>query len=134
MEFLVEQEHGRVAITVLRPEGNIDSSTYEAFQAKARELIEAGARYILIDMTRVPYVSSAGLRALHNIFNQLRALHPEDGGAEEDVIKGIKAGTYKSPHLKIFNFTKEARAAFDMGGFDMYIETFNDRHAAVAAF
>ena len=73
MDFKVEQERGRVAVTVLRTAGNIDSTTYEAFQKKALELIEAGARYLLVDLSDSPYMSSAGLRALHAIFKRMRA-------------------------------------------------------------
>ena len=134
MDFKVEQERGRVAVTVLRPAGNIDSTTYEAFQKKALELIEAGARYLLVDLSDSPYMSSAGLRALHAIFKRLRAVHTEDLHTEEDVIKGIKDGAYKSPHLKLIHLSKDTRAAFEMGGFDLYIETFSDRRAAIASF
>jgi len=134
MNFTVEQEHGHVSVTVLSPEGNVDSSTYEAFHKKANELIEAGAHYLLIDMAHVPYISSAGLRALHEIFKKLGTMHDNSAGSEAEMLKGIRDGSYKSPYLKLCNFSKNARSAFEMGGFDMYIETFNDRKSALASF
>jgi len=134
MEVKVSTENGRVPITVMHVDGNIDSSTYEAFQAKADELIKSGSRYFLIDLSHAPYISSAGLRALHSIYNKLRALNPEAHLSDEDVRKGIRAGTYKSPHLKLLNLSKEALTSFKMGGFDMYIETFDDMKSAIASF
>ncbi|HJZ13727.1 MAG TPA: STAS domain-containing protein [Acidobacteriota bacterium] len=134
MEVKVSTEKGRVPITVMHVDGNIDSSTYGTFQAKADELIEKGSRYFLIDLSHAPYISSAGLRALHSLYNKLRSLNPDANLSEEDVRKGISAGTYKSPHLKLLNLSKEARTAFQMGGFDMYIETFNDMKSAIEAF
>ena len=134
MEVKVSTENGRVPITVMHVDGNIDSSTYEAFQAKADELIKGGSRYFLIDLSHAPYISSAGLRALHSIYNKLRALNPEAHLSDEDVRKGISAGTYKSPHLKLLNLSKEALTSFKMGGFDMYIETFDDMKSAIASF
>ena len=65
MEIKVSTENGRVPITVLHVDGNIDSSTSETFLSTVRKLINEGARYILVDLSHAPFVSSAGLRAFH---------------------------------------------------------------------
>jgi anti-anti-sigma factor len=134
MEIKVSTENGRVPVTVLHVDGNIDSATYQAFQSKVNELIKDGAQYILVDLAHAPYVSSAGFRALHQIFNDLRARHPSSNLSEEEVKKGISAGTYKSPHLKLLNLSKETKTTFEMSGFDMFIETYDDRKKAIASF
>jgi len=134
MNIQVSTEQGHVPVTIMHVDGNIDSKTYEEFQKKAEEAIEAGARYILVDLSHAPFISSAGLRALHQIFNELRARDTTDPVSEEDVLKGISAGTYKSPHLKLLNLSKEARTAFELSGFDMFIETYNNRQAAIDSF
>ena len=134
MEIKVSTENGRVPVTVMHIDGNIDSATYEIFKAKTDELIKNGTRHILVDLSHAPFVSSAGLRALHGVFNQLRSLNPDANLSEEDVKKGISAGTYKSPHLKLLNLSRETRTAFELSGFDMYIETFSDRKTAIASF
>jgi anti-anti-sigma factor len=134
MEIKVSTENGRVPVTVLHVDGNIDSATYQAFQSKVNELIKDGAHYILVDLSHAPYVSSAGFRALHQIFNDLRARHPASNLSEEEVKKGISAGTYKSPHLKLLNLSKETQTTFEMSGFDMFIETYDDRKKAIASF
>jgi anti-anti-sigma factor len=134
MEIKVTNESGRVPVTVMQIEGNLDSSTYEQFQTTARKLVDEGARYILIDLSHAPFVSSAGLRALHTLFNDLRARNPEANLSDEQVKKGISAGTYKSPHLKLLNLSPETKSAFETSGFDMYIDTFTDRKAAINSF
>jgi len=134
MEIKVSNENGRVPVTIMHIDGNIDSATYEIFKAKTDELIKNGTRHILVDLSHAPFVSSAGLRALHGVFNQLRSLNPDANLSEEDVKKGISAGTYKSPHLKLLNLSRETRTAFELSGFDMYIETFSDRKTAIASF
>ena len=134
MEIKVSTESGRVPVTVLHVDGNIDSSTYEQFQSTAKKLIDAGTRYILVDLTHAPFVSSAGLRALHTLFNELRTRNPEANLSDDQIKKGISAGTYKSPHLKLLNLSPETRSAFETSGFDMYIDTFTDRNAAIASF
>jgi anti-anti-sigma factor len=134
MEIKVSTESGRVPVTVLHVDGNIDSSTHEQFQSTAKRLIEEGARYILVDLSHAPFVSSAGLRALHTLFNELRSRNPEANLSDEQVKKGISAGTYKSPHLKLLNLSPETKLAFETSGFDMYIDTFTDKNAAIASF
>lgn len=134
MEIKVSTENGRVPVTVLHVDGNIDSSTYEKFQSTAKQLIDEGARYILVDLSHAPFVSSAGLRALHTLFNELRSKNPDSNLTDEQMRKGISAGTYKSPHLKLMNLSPETRSAFEMSGFDMYIETFTDMKKAIASF
>jgi anti-anti-sigma regulatory factor len=134
MEIKISTENGRVPITVLHVDGNIDSSTYETFLSTARKLINEGTRYILVDLAHAPFVSSAGLRAFHTVFNELRSINPEANLSDEQMKKGISAGTYKSPHLKLLNLSTETKTAFETSGFDMYIDTFNDRKAAIASF
>ncbi len=134
MDIQVFNENGRVPVTVMHIDGNIDAQTYEQFQAKAEELINEGTRYLLIDLSHSPFVSSAGLRALHQIFNKLRARDTENPISEADVRRGISAGTYKSPHLKLLNLSKETKTAFELSGFDMFIDTFNKKEDALASF
>ena len=49
---------------VLRVEGSVDPSTFKHFQATFRWLNQQGIRYIVVDMSRMTYISSAGLSLL----------------------------------------------------------------------
>ncbi|MBK7320582.1 MAG: STAS domain-containing protein [Anaerolineales bacterium] len=132
MEIKITAMKGRVPVQVMHLHGDLNSSTYEAFQSKANELIKNGTQYILIDLTHTPFISSAGLRAIHSIYNQLRAAKPDRN--DEEIRKGISAGTYRSPYIKLLNLSSDAEKAFSLGGFDMYIETHTDLLKAVSSF
>jgi anti-anti-sigma factor len=132
MNIKVSTEQGRVPVTVVHVEGNIDSSTYEAFHSDVEKSIKGGARNILIDLSQVAFVSSAGLRSFNILFNRLRDLSPDV--SDEEMHKGISAGTYKSPHLKLLNPSKETLATLEASGFSMFIDTFKDLKTAVASF
>src|SRR5512138_1758312 len=134
MNIKISTEQTRVPVTILQVEGDLDSSTYDDFLSQAQKLINEGARYMLIDLSHVPYVSSAGLRAIYTIFKDLRAVHPEENLSEEQMEKAARMGTYKSPHLKLLNLSDGVRGVFQMGGFDRYIESFADRDKALASF
>lgn len=130
MELSVTQEQGKVPVTVLHVKGNIDSTTYQAFQTQAEKLIADGAHDLLLDLHEVPYMSSAGLRSLNQIYNKLRA------GAEDqaNVTKGVTAGTYKSPHLKILSPSARVLETLKMSGFDMFLDIRTNLQDAVASF
>jgi len=102
--------------------------------AKANELINGGARFILIDLAHTKFITSAGFRAFNDLFNKLRSLHPDANLSDEEIKKGISAGTYKSPHLKLLNLSDEARTAFELAGFNLFIEAYTDLQTAVASF
>jgi anti-anti-sigma factor len=130
MEIIVSQEQGRVSVTVFRVKGEINAATYEQLQKRAEEVVAAGTRDLLIDLTEVPYMSSAGLRALNHIFNLL----DRDANMSEAVRKGVANGTYKSPHLKLLNPTPRVLEALRMAGFDMFLEIHHSHADALASF
>ena len=132
MEITVTKMNGRVPVDVIHIEGKLDSSSYGTFKAKAKEMINEGTRYILLDLTKTTYISSAGLSALQAIFTDLRAL--DTNVTEEAIHKEIAAGTYKSPHLKLVNLSKEVNDVIKISGFDMFIEISPDLIAAVNSF
>jgi len=134
MDIKTFTEKGDVMVTVMHVDGNLDNSTYQAFQSKADELIDGGAHFILVDLDHVPYVSSAGMRALQHIYDRLRRRYPASDISEEEVKRRIREGTYKSPFLKLLNPSAEAAKTFEMSGFDMFIEIFTDKAAAIASF
>lgn len=132
MDIVVWQEQGRVPVTVLHVRGELNVTSYEQLQVEARKAFDAGARNMLLDLTEVPYVSSAGLRAIHWIFAVLR--NGGDGESPDAVSKGLRDGTYKSPHLKLLNPSDHVMEVLHTAGFDMYLEVYQDLAQAIASY
>ena len=120
LNIMVGEAQGSVPVTVLRVEGDIDAATYKTLQDKASEIIDGGAKHILLDLGGVEYMGSAGFRALHAISNQL-------GGDDS-------AGLAKSAHLKLLNPTEAVARVIKTLGFDVYLDIFQDRDEALNAF
>ena len=123
---------GRVPVTVLQVHGDIDSNTYEQLQAQADGVFQSGARHLLLDLGEVPYISSAGIRALHYIFNLYR--NSSEGESEETIRKGLRDGTYKSPHLKLLKPSQGVSKVLGLSGYDMFLEIHQDLNSALASF
>lgn len=122
------QENALVPITVFQIHGDIDVNTGQMVEEKARQAYEQGMRYLLLDLSEVDYISSAGLRVIHMIYKMLRQ------APQEKVSKGILDGSYRACHLKLLNPCPEVDAALKMTGFDMYLDVFSDRQQALEAF
>jgi hypothetical protein len=128
----VSSLQGRVPITLFYVNGDIDANTYDKLQAKAEEAFSNGTRYLLLDLSSVPYISSAGIRALHNLFNLMRSGDPDE--SEDAVHKGVRDGTYRSPHLKLLNPTEGVSRILSMSGYDMVLEVHKDLQEAINSF
>jgi anti-anti-sigma factor len=132
MDMTISTEKARVDVSLVHVHGNIDSSSYEAFEERVQELIDAGARYVLIDLSHVPFLSSAGLRALNSLFYKLRSLVQDR--SDEEMKKGIREGTYHSAHFKLAGANQNVRQVLEMSGFDMYLDVLPDVKTALASF
>ena len=117
---MVGEAQGSVPVTILRVEGDIDASTHKTLQDKAAEVIEAGAKNILIDLGGVSYMGSAGFRAIHAVANML----------SDDESEGLA----KSSHLKLLNPTEAVGRVIKTLGFDVYLDIFQDRNEAINSF
>ena len=129
MDITVSNEDGSVPVTIFRLDGDLIHE--EPLQSRIKEAYDAGARNVLLDLRAVPYISSAGLRVLHYVYNLLNA-SDEDGG--ETVRRGITQGSYKSPHLKLLRPSKNAMKALSIAGYDMFLDVHDSEKEAVAAF
>ncbi len=129
MEILSWRETGQVPVTILQVKGDLTAE--EPLESDARVAFQDGARDIVLDLSHVPYISSAGLRAIHVLYMLLRSADPGD---EEAAARGIARGTYKSPHLKLVKPSKNGMKALTTAGYDMFLELFDDVPAAVATF
>ena len=132
MDITVAQEQGNVPVTVIHVDGNTDSASADEFEKKVMEVIDAGARHLVLDLSKVPYMSSAGLRVLQHVFDKLRSLTSDKG--DKEMYRQINDGSFVSPNLKLINPTKEVMEVLKMSGFDMLISVEKDLQTAVASF
>jgi hypothetical protein len=130
MKISVSREEARVPVTILHLDGAL--TTEEELEEAAQREMDDGARYLLVDLAKVPYMATAGLRALHSIYESLRDLEAER--SDDEVRKGISSGTYASAHLKLLSPTEHTLETLRTAGYDMFLDIYKDRKKALAAF
>jgi anti-anti-sigma factor len=136
MDISVSQAQGEVPVTVLKLDGQLDGQNFQDLIAKAQELYKAGSRDLLLDLSDLSYISSAGLVALHSIALLLRGEEvpdPEGGwSAFRSMGRSSEAGIQR--HIKLLNPREEVKGVLEMVGFDRVFEVHTDLDQAVKSF
>ena len=74
MEITLSQKN---QFNVLAVSGRLDALTAPAFELEVRKLLDAGACSVIVDLTDLVFVSSAGLRGILTLAKSLRAVSGE---------------------------------------------------------
>jgi anti-anti-sigma regulatory factor len=140
MNISVEQGHGRVTVTIVRLDGELDASNYEALIGRTRELFDAGSRDILLDLRGVSYMGSSGLVAIHAVallFEGEQLPDFESGWeAHHAIARSVESGRAQE-HTKLLASADPAnsvRRVLSRTGMDRFIPVETDEAAAVASF
>jgi anti-anti-sigma factor len=136
MEITVSKQTGRVEVTVLRLNGELDGQTYQKLIDQAKELYASGVRDFLLDMGDLTYISSAGLVAMHTVALLLRGeavSDTEDGWASMKSAKKTSDDKMQE-HIKLLNPRPEVRSVLEMVGFDRVFEIHSNVEDAVKSF
>ena len=136
MEIIISQKQGTSPVAVMELKGSLDGSSYENFITEAQKLYDAGTRNLLVDMSELTFLSSAGLSALHRT---ARVFRGEDSSTFEEGWSAIHAmGKEKDSglqqHVKLLNPNEKIRGVLDTVGFLAFFEIFTNMDAALASF
>ena len=118
LQIGVSKEDGDKAVTIMRLNGSVDANTQSTLETRAKEVIDGGAQNLILDMSGVDYLGSAGMRAIHAISNMLS---PDEQGM-------------RSSHLKVLSPSPAAAKVFKTLGFDSFIDIHDNVDDAIAAF
>jgi anti-anti-sigma regulatory factor len=136
MEITISTRQGRVPVTVVQPHGDIDASNYAELVNKVEGLIKGGAHDFLIDLSEVPFMSSAGLVALHSLAITLRGEKPVSPEAGWSSLKTMDRSRQMGvqQHIKLLSPQPHVAETFEKAGFSQFFAVFDDLQKAVASF
>ena len=101
------------SVTVVEMDGNLDTNTSVDAQDHLNGLMDDGAAKLLVDFTKVDFVSSAGLRVLLATAKRLGGV----GGS-----------------LRICGLNETVNEVFEISGFSTILEVFPTRDDAMQGF
>jgi anti-anti-sigma regulatory factor len=67
MDINITVEQASEAVAIMKLTGTVDASNFMEIVDKAGEIYKNPARYLVIDLSDVPSVSTTGMVALHKI-------------------------------------------------------------------
>ncbi|MFZ5904596.1 MAG: STAS domain-containing protein [Chloroflexota bacterium] len=134
MDITTSKHEGKVPVTVLHINGKLDSNSFQSLIAEAQKVYDAGARHLVLDMTNMSYISSAGLAALHSISLIFQGKDAPDLNAGWQVFKGIDFNREKQSQVKLAGMWPEVQSVLDVVGFTLLFETYPNVDAALASF
>lgn len=115
MEFYYKKVDDDVLI--LSADGGLDKGTAHQFVGELRKIVESGASKIIVDCTKLNYISLHGLRTLFGLHKKL-AGHGGDVrvAAIQGKIAGMVAESRLSNVFHVYPYVDRARHAFRMPG------------------
>jgi len=122
------QIQGEVPVTILHLSGHLHGDTESELLNQVRQAQADGSKYLLLDLSDVDILTSAGLRAIHNIFNLFT---PQD---DMQIIRQHGDEPYKSPYLKLVCPNPDVYYVLNIAGFLQNLLIYNDMDEAVNSF
>ena len=136
MDISVSQMEGKVPVSVVKLDGQLDGQNYQELIAKAQELYKSGTRDFVLDLSDLTYISSAGLVALHSVALLVKGeeLPDTEQGWSAYRSMGRTSASGLQAHVKLLNPREEVRNVLDMVGFTNVFEIFTELDEAVKSF
>jgi anti-anti-sigma factor len=114
----VEQVQGAVPITVFHLRGWLDAQSEAQLVEWASEAYEKGTRYLLLDLSELDTLTSAGMRAIQKVYK----LYTPAGASKEH------------PRLKMSGAPPQVYHALKITGFLQTIPMYESLQSAIDAF
>jgi anti-anti-sigma regulatory factor len=136
MQITFSSQEGRVPVAIMKLVGNLDASNYAEVIARAQDTYDEGARYLLVDLSGVPYVSSAGLMSLHSVALIFAGFSMNSKESGRPVFRSINSQNAKivREHIKLFAPQPAVEQVLDVVGLKEFLDIHLDFETAVQAF
>jgi anti-anti-sigma factor len=136
MQIDISTHQGSVPVHVVQPHGDLDGSNYtELIDFVQNRYMEGDCDYV-VDLTDVPFISSAGLMAIHSLALMLRGEATPDIEAGWSALKSAdrSRGGGIQTHIKLVGLNEGVAETFDKVGFTQFFAIFPTVPDAVASF
>jgi anti-anti-sigma regulatory factor len=129
MEIREINPQTQLPITVLQPVGSVHLGNADQLETTARTAIANGTRALVLDLTEVPTMTSAGLRVLHLLYRLL------EGGAPGEAAQSAERprSNGKSQRFKLVNPSPALGKVLGIAGFDTFLEIHDTLQGAIEA-
>lgn len=118
LKITIEQRQAKVPVTVFHMRGWLDAQGEAQFLEAARVAYDDGARYLLVNMSDLDTLTSAGMRAIQKVYKMYT---PKDE-------------QFKVAHFKLCNAPPQIYNVLGVTGFLQNIPMYESLDAALESF
>jgi anti-anti-sigma regulatory factor len=138
MNIIIEQLTTDKPIAIMKIQGELDGKSYLSLIQQAQQLYAAGTRHLLLDLSEMTFMSSAGLVGLHIVVTVMRGQQPpdlEDGwGVMHGISREVTTTIEFDANCKLLQPQPRVQKTLDITGFSQILETFTDLDTAINSF
>jgi anti-anti-sigma regulatory factor len=136
MQISFSKQQGRVLVTIMQLTGELDASNYTDVINKAQEIYDEGVRDLLIDLEKVPYISSAGLMSLHTVVLIFagQSLQSKETGRPSFRSINPQSDSIGLQHVKLLSPQPTVEQVLDVVGLKQFLDIHSDLETAVQSF
>src|SRR5688500_13396305 len=131
MEISISIEQAKEPVAVMHIQGDIDASNFLDVVTKAQEIYKNPARNLVIDLSEVPYISSAGLVAIHRIALLYSGVPQK---VEKNTPPDFTHSSSARKHVKLLNPGPTVEQILETTGLKLFFKVFHDLESALASF
>jgi len=132
MKITISTKQGRVPVTILSLEGDLDSSSYLELIEQARKLFDDGARSLVLDLADIGFMSSAGLMAIHTISLMFAGKKPDQSRPFRAI--NLEHDEEARKHVKLLCPQPHIEQILDTVGLKQFFQIYTDLESAVNSF
>jgi len=132
MEITVTIHQAEHPIAIMQVKGEISAASYMEVVNKAQELFNNPARYLIIDLSEVTAVSSAGLVGLHKIALVYSGVPQQVD--EDDSRPDFTHNSSARKFVKLLNPQPDVDEALKNAGLKLFFKVYKDLESAIQSF
>jgi anti-anti-sigma regulatory factor len=131
MEINISIEQGKEPVALMKLEGDINASNFMQIVDKAQEIYNNPAHNLIIDLSKVPSISSTGQVAIHKIALIYSGV-PQN--VEENENPDFTHSSNARKYVKLLSPQPEVEKALEKAGLKFFFKVFHDLESAVKSF
>jgi anti-anti-sigma regulatory factor len=123
-------------IAILALDGELDASNFRDLIATGRDLYADGARRLVLDLSRLTYMASSGIVALHSLALVFRGVEPPDpeaGWSAFHAVSGDTADGKGGDEVRLVAPTPAIDVVLERTGLKRILPVLPDRAAALGS-
>ncbi len=134
MEVTVSIHEANEPVAVMVVKGSVDASNFVEVVNKAQEIYKNPAHNLIIDLSGVPFISSAGLVAIHQISLLYSGGKQEVERDGEEIHTDFTHSSNARKRVKLLSPQPDVDRTLEMAGLKLFFKVFDNLESALKSF